>query len=69
MVTKPNGEVFKFQQSESGLHYLDTECIKSDNKNEENVLVGNTVVQNHKNYTKNYYQHPLRARELQITMG
>ena len=32
VVTKPNGEVFRFQQSESGLHYLNTERFKCNNE-------------------------------------
>ena len=65
VVTKPTGERFKFTQSGSGLHFLDT----SQESTIETTLVVNTVRDNKKNYTHNDYQRALRARELQIIMG
>ena len=68
VVTKPNGEQFKFIQSPSGLHYLDT--MNPDPSNHvHTTLVVNTVAENKKNYTNNDYLCALRARELQITVG
>ena len=67
-VTKPNGEQFKFIQSPSGLHYLDT-TYPDRSKNVHTTLVVNTVAENKKNYTNNDYLCALRARELQITVG
>ena len=68
VVTKPTGEKFKFIQSVSRLHYLDT-SIQDTNKIGDTTLVVNTVKENKKNYTNNDYLHALRARELQITVG
>ena len=61
VVMKPNGERFKFQQSESGLHYLDV-LKKQGNIKEEHTFLVNTVAQNQEKYTENYsyYQHALR---------
>ena len=68
MVTKPNGERFKFVQSSSGLHYLDTSNL-DPNKSVNTTLVVNTVAENKKNYTNNDYLCALRAWELQVMMG
>ena len=68
VVTKSNGERFKFLQSSSGLHYLDTTNPDPD-KTVNTTLVVNTVAENKKNYTNNDYLHALRARELQIMVG
>ena len=65
---KPTGERFKFVQSGSGLHYLDTTLQNPDNF-AGITLVVNTVKENKKNYTHNDYLHALRARELQVAMG
>ena len=65
---KPNGEQFKFIQSPSGQHYLDT-TNQDPNKNVHTTLVVNTVAENKKNYTNNDYLCALRAHELQITVG
>ena len=68
VVTKPNGEQFKFIQSLSGLHYLDT--MNPDPSNHvHTTLVVNKVADNKKNYTNNDYLCALRARELQIKVG
>ena len=68
VVMKPTGEKFKFIQSGSGLHYLDT-TQQDTNKSANTTLVVNTVKENKKNYTNNDYLHALRAQELQVTMG
>ena len=68
VVTKPTGEKFKFIQSVSGLHYLDTSIHDTD-KIGDTTLVVNMVKENKMNYTNNDYLHALRARELQITVG
>ena len=68
VVTKPTGEKFKFIQSASGLHYLDTLSHDAD-KIGATTLVVNTVKENKMNYTNNDYLQALRARELQITVG
>ena len=68
VVTKPTGERFKFVQSGSGLHYLDTTLPSPDNV-AGTTLVVNTVKENKKNFTHNDYLRALRARELQVTMG
>ena len=68
VVTKPTGEKFKFIQSGSGLHYVDT-MLHDTNKSADTTLVVNTVRENKKNYTNNDYLHALRAWELQVMMG
>ena len=67
VVTKPTGEIFRFTESASGLHYLDA-SEREETKIENTTLVVNTVKENRKNYTNNDYLRALRARELQITM-
>lgn len=57
IVTKPNGTVFKFKESNGGLYFLDT------NKS-ETVLV-NTVADNKVNFTNKDYLKAVSARELQ----
>ena len=54
VVTKPNGERFKFIQSSSGLYYFDTTNL-DPNKSANTTLVVNTVVENKKNYMNNDY--------------
>ena len=68
VVTKPTGEKFKFIQSVSRLHYLDS-LIHDTDKIGDTTLVVNTVKENKMNYTNNDYLCALRARELQITVG
>ena len=68
VVTKPTGEQFKFMQSGTGLHYLDT-TLQDTNKSVNTTLVVNTVKENKKNYMNNDYLRALRARELQVMMG
>ena len=68
VVTNPTGEKFKFIQSASGLHYLDT-STQDTNKIGNTTLVVNRVKENRMNYTNNDYLRALRAHELQITMG
>ena len=68
VVTKPTREKFKFIQSVSGLHYLDTSIHDTD-KIGDTTLVVNMVKENKMKYTNNDYLCALRARELQIKVG
>ena len=68
VVTKPTGEKFKFIQSVSGFHYLDTSIHDTDKIGDTNLVVS-TVKENKMNYTNNDYLHALRAHKLQITVG
>ena len=68
VVTKPTGERFKFVQTGSGPHYLDT-TLQNPDDFAGTTLVVNTVKENKKNYTHNDYLRALRARELQVAMG
>ena len=68
VVTKPTGEIFRFIESASGLHYLDT-SERDETKIGNTTLVVNTVKENRRNYTNNDYLLALRAWELQITIG
>ena len=61
-------EKFKFIQSASGLHYLDT-LIQDTNEIGDTTLVVNMVKENRMKYTNNDYLHALRARKLQIMVG
>jgi hypothetical protein len=61
MVTKPNGEVFEFIESEDGLHYMES-------KKSGTVMI-NTVADNRSNYTNQDYLNAIKARELQIKIG
>ena len=58
MVTKPNGELFTFVQSETGLQYFDTSKHCHDHQcqmKDENVFMVNTVAHNKSKYVKNGY--------------
>ena len=46
VVTKLDGELFKFKQSETGLHYLDTDADEQEQLMDGNPFVVNTVSQN-----------------------
>jgi hypothetical protein len=61
IVTKPNGTVFKFQESDGGLYFLDT--------NKSATVMVNTVAGNNVNYTNEDYLKAVHARELQIKIG
>jgi hypothetical protein len=61
IVTKPNGTVFEFQESNGGLYFLDTDKSAT-------VLV-NTVADNKVNYTNKDYLKAVHTRELQIKIG
>ena len=50
VITKPDGKVFEFQQSLSGLYYLDT-----NNSNQIKHIPVNTVADNHTKYTNDDY--------------
>ena len=72
IVTKPSGKVFAFQESEGGLHYLDTTCPQykqRQNQQQGHVFAVNTVRDNKKNLKNNDYLRALRAQELQVMIG
>jgi hypothetical protein len=60
-VNKPNGNTYEFQESQSGLYYLDT--------NTQGVMMINTVSENKERYTNEDYQRAVKAREIQIKIG
>jgi hypothetical protein len=62
VVTKNDGESFRFVESESGLHYLDTE-------GKMGTILVNTVADNKSSYTNEDYLRAVRARDLQIKIG
>jgi hypothetical protein len=64
IVTKPDGNVFQFQESEEGLYYMNANesCVRGT------VLV-NTVAENKLQYTNEDYQKAVQAQELQIKIG
>ena len=62
-VTKPDGTIFKFQESELGLYYLDT------NKNMDDIVLINTVSQNKDKYSRIDCDRADLARNLQIRIG
>ena len=68
IVTKPSGKEFVFQESQGGLHYLDTKQ-QQNHPNQGHVFSVNTVRDNKKNFTNNDYLWAVRARELQVMVG
>ena len=66
VVTKPTRERFRFIESGSGLHYLDTSS-HDGNKIGNTTLVVNTVKENRMNYTNNHYLWALSCRILGLT--
>ena len=69
IVTKPSGKEFAFQESEGGLHYLDTTCPQGEQQQQQqqgHVFAVNTVRDNKKNFTNNDYLRVVRAQELQV---
>ena len=66
-MTKPSRVEFTFQESEGGLHYLDTTCSHGVH-HQGHVFAVNTVKDNKKIFTNNDYLHAVRARELQVTV-
>ena len=69
IVTKPSGKEFAFQESEGGLHYLDTTCAQDEQQQQGHVFTVNTVRDNKKNFTNNEYLQAVRAWELQVLVG
>ena len=68
IITKPSGKEFVFQESEGGLHYLDT--MQQQNQWQQgHVFSITTVWDNKKNFTNNDYLRAIRARELQVMVG
>ena len=63
--TKLSGKEFAFQESEGGLHYLDTTCPQGEQQ-QGHVFAVNTVKDNKKNFTNNDYLQAVRAQELQV---
>ena len=68
IVTKPSGKEFVFQESNGGLHYLDT-THQQDQHQQGHVLSVNTVKDNKKIFTNNNYLWAVRAWELQVMVG
>ena len=68
IVTKPCGKEFVFQESDGGLHYLDTTLPHGEHQH-GHVFYINTVHDNKKNFTNNDYLRAVRARELQVMVG
>ena len=68
VVTKPSGKKFVFQESDGGLHYLDT-THQQDQQQQGHVFSVNTVEDNRKNFTNNDYLRAIRARKLQVMVG
>ena len=63
LVTKPDGEVFKFIESNDELYYVDTAG------HEKGFTLVNTVDNNISKYTSKEYLRAKSARELQIMIG
>jgi hypothetical protein len=61
VVTKPDGTAFKFEQSDSGLFYLDTSIC--------GVSLVTSVADNKSRYTNADYMKAVTARNLQIKIG
>ena len=68
IVTKPSGKEFVFQESNGGLHYLDT-THQQDQHQQGHVFSVNTVKDNKKIFTNNNYLWAVRAWELQVMVG
>ena len=68
VITKPSGKVFVFQESDGGLHYLDT-THQQDQQRQGHVFSINTVKDNKKNFTNSDYLWTVRAWELQVMVG
>jgi hypothetical protein len=64
VVTKPDGTVFEFKQSESGLYYYDL----VSNKHKGAVMV-DTVASKKSRHTNEDYSRAILARQLQIRVG
>ena len=70
VITKPSGKEFVFQESDGGLHYLDTTCPQDKQQQQQgHVFAVNTVRDNKKNFTNNDYLQAVRAWELQVMVG
>ena len=65
VITKPSGKEFVFQESDGGLHYLDT-TKQQGQQQQGHMFSVNTVKDNKKNFTNNDYLWAVRARELQV---
>ena len=67
VVTRPSRKEFVFQESEGGLHYLDT--THQQGQQRQCLLSQNTVKDNKKNFMNNDYLRDVRAWELQVMVG
>jgi hypothetical protein len=65
VVTKPDGTVFEFKQSESGLYYYDL----ASNKRKGAPVMVDTVASKKSRYTNEDYSWAILARQLQIRVG
>jgi hypothetical protein len=64
VVTKPDGRTHRFQQSPSGLYYVDARTMTRPH-----VTLVNTVAENKTQYSKSDYQRAVAARRLQHILG
>ena len=65
VVTKPSGKEFVFQESDGGLHYLDT-THQQDQQQQGHLFSVDTVKDNRKNFMNNDYLRAVRPREVQV---
>jgi hypothetical protein len=63
IVTKPDGTIFEFRQSNHSLYFLDI------NETRTGTVMVNTIADNKGNYTNDDYLRALCARELQVKIG
>jgi hypothetical protein len=64
VVTKPDGTVFEFWQSDSGLYFYDL----ASNKCKEAIMI-DTVASKKSRYTNEDYSRAVLAHQLQIKVG
>ena len=65
LVTKPDGTVFEFKESPTGLYYIDA----AEQVRQQGAVLISTVADNKSNYINADYLHALGARKLQIKIG
>ena len=68
VVTKPSGKEFVFQESEGGLHYLDT-TYQQGQQQQGHIFSVNTVKDNKKNFTNNDYLRAVRPGSCRSWLG
>ncbi len=64
VVTKPDGTVFEFRQSDSGLYFYDLASSKC-----KGAIMIDTVASKKSRYTNEDYSQAVLARQLQIRVG